>query len=162
MNLGFLIAGHNWAFLYKRVLFVGWLWGWISLIPGLLPARIFIQKKNYGGTWGQAQTRLNFFVGQGVVTCMSHAEVFATGNKIELSDQSPFESLSRNHGNFRIVKIKGSRTAGPIWPLIPKNQAIMQELLKGRSSNLAHFLLIKIVDPHRKRFNRRHISDYPL
>jgi len=37
-------------------------------------------------TWGQAQTKLNFFVGQGVVTYMSHVEAFLTGIKIELSD----------------------------------------------------------------------------
>jgi len=37
-----------------------------------------------------------------------------------------------------------------------------QELLKGRSSAQAHFLLIKDLDPGHKRFNRQHISDYPL
>ena len=49
---------------------------------------------------------------QEVATYMSHVEVFVTGIKVESSDQSPFESQSRDQGNLRTVKIKESRTSG--------------------------------------------------
>ena len=58
-------------------------------------------------------------------------------------------------------KLKDQECAAPIWPLTCKKMSD-QELLKGRSSAQAHFLLIKNLDPGHKRFNRWYINDYPL
>ena len=94
---------------------------------------------------------------QGVVTYMSPVEAFATGIKIESSDQSPFWEPIKGSSpppNYENQRIKNTPLQFDLWPI--KNQAI-KSFLKGRSSDQAHFLLIKkYLDPSRKRFNRRH------
>ena len=90
-----------------------------------------------------------------LVSYMSRVEAFVTGIKIESSDQTLFESRSRDQGYLRTVKIKEST---PIWPLTHKNQATKSFWRDDQ----AHFLLLKNLDHSRKCFNRRHTSDYPL
>ena len=90
---------------------------------------------------------------ESVVAYMSHVEVFATGIKIELRDQSP---LRANH-RIKVTQLQKSKhqeRAAPIWTLTCKKLSD-QELQ-------AHFLPIKNLDLGRKCFNKWHISDYPL
>ena len=68
-----------------------------------------------------------------------------------------FESQSSDQGDLWTAKIKESRMCGSILTFDPT-----KERLKGRLSNQAHFLPIKNLHPGWKRFNRQHISDYPL
>ena len=49
---------------------------------------------------------------QGVVTYMSGVEAFATGIKIESSDQSPFGGWSRNQGDLQTAKNQQWRMHG--------------------------------------------------
>ena len=83
---------------------------------------------------------------QGVVTYMSHVEAFATGIKIESSDQSPFWGRSRDQGVLRAARINGSRMCGCNLTLDPENQLPIKSLRRERSSNQAHFLPIKHFD----------------
>ena len=79
---------------------------------------------------------------QGVVSYMSRVEVFVTGIKIESSDQSLFWELIKI--TSKLQKSKDQKRAAPIWPLTCKKPS-SQEPLKGRSSDQAHILLIKIL-----------------
>ena len=93
---------------------------------------------------------------------MPRVEAFATGIKIESSDQSPF--LEADQGikvASKLLKSTDQEWAAAIWPLILKNQAI-KSLRREWSSDQAHFLLIKHFDRGYKRFNRWRICDYPL
>ena len=92
---------------------------------------------------------------------MSRVEAFATGIKIESSDQTPFWRPIKGSRWPRAAKINRSRVRSCNLTFDPENQAI-KSLRRERSSNQAHFLLIKHFDCGRKRFNRQHISDYPL
>ena len=75
---------------------------------------------------------------------MSYVEPFATGiKKIESSDQSPFWG-----------PISGSG-----WP---SNSYRSTDQERAATSDQAHSLTIKSLDRSCKRFNRWHISDYPL
>ena len=73
-------------------------------------------------------------------------------------------SLRANQGIKGASKLWKSRIRNAwlqfdLWPI--KNQAIKGSQ-KGRSSDQAHFLPIKNLDPGHKHFNRQHVSDYPL
>ena len=94
---------------------------------------------------------------------MSHVEVFATGIKIEWSDKIKvlFASQSKDQGNLWTLKIKGSRMCGSNSTFDPWNIK-QSRVFEGLITHQVHFLLIKNLDPGCKRFNRRHISDYPL
>ena len=89
---------------------------------------------------------------------MSCVEAFATGIKIESSDQSTFWEPIKGLRGPPNCEDQGSTK---IWPLTHKKSSD-QGPQKGRPSDQAHFLLIKNLDPGHKRFNRRHISDYLL
>ena len=81
-----------------------------------------------------------------------------TGIKIESSDQSPFWELikrSRPSPNYENQRIKNAQFQFDLWPVKKWSD---QELLKRWSSDQAHFLPIKNLDPGRKCFNRRHTS----
>ena len=84
---------------------------------------------------------------------------FATWIKIESSDQSPLWGPIKVAS--KLLKSTDQRLKFDLWPLTLKNQAI-KSLRREQSSDQAHFLLIKNFDCGCKRFNRWHISDYPL
>ena len=92
---------------------------------------------------------------------MSHVEAFATRIKIESSDQSPFGADQGIKVASKLQKAKDQERVCPIISPLNHKKSSNQELLKGRSSDQAHFLLIKDLDPGHQRFNRRHMSDYP-
>ena len=90
-----------------------------------------------------------------------YIEAFATGIKIESSDQSPFGRPIKGSRWPQNCKKQVQGHTATIWPLTLGNQVI-KSVRKERWSNQVHFLLIKKLDRSHKCFNRWHISDYPL
>ena len=92
---------------------------------------------------------------------MSCVEAFATEIKIE-SRESLFGGRSRNQGDLGTAKTQEPTMHGYNLTLTLGNQAI-KSLRRERSSDQApFFLLIEKLNRGRKRFYRRHISDYIL
>ena len=87
---------------------------------------------------------------QGVVTYMSRVEAFATGIKIESSDQSPFGGPIKDRDDLRTAKNQLSRTHGCNVTFDP-----------WKSSDQAHLLPIKKLDRGRKTLLQA-TCDYPL
>ena len=103
---------------------------------------------------------------QGVVTYKCRVEALVIWIKIESKlnqvIKAFLESPSRNQGNLlncENQQIKHARQQLDLWPVI--NQVI-KCIRREQSSNQAHFLPIKNLDPGGKHFNRWHISDYIL
>ena len=75
---------------------------------------------------------------QGVVTYMSCVEAFATGIKIESSDQSPFGGWSRNQGDLQTAKNQQWRTHGYNLTFDPwSNQEPQKGMIKQSSTLFA-------------------------
>ena len=90
---------------------------------------------------------------------MSCVEAFATGIKIEASDQSPF--WGANQGDLWTAKISGSRTHSCNLTFDPL-KIKCSRASEGNNEAIKHTLPIENLDLGCKRLNMRHVSDYPL
>ena len=82
---------------------------------------------------------------------MSCVEAFVTGIKIESGNQSAFGGWSRDQGSLRVPKINRSRMYCCSLTFDP-----------WKSSDQESSALFADHDHSHNRFNRQHISDYPL